>query len=116
MAPEVMNCGLASTSSDMWSVGVVAYTLLSGGKSPFYCGSRYRTMARTLSCEYDLTIPELEHISPQAKDLVTKLLVTDSTQRYVPVPVPVPVPFRIVIISPSHVQYLKLKFLWFGSG
>ena len=81
MAPEVMNCSLASTSSDMWSVGVVAYTLLSGGKSPFYCGSRYRTMARTLSCEYDLTIPELEHISPQAKDLVTKLLVKDNTQR-----------------------------------
>ena len=82
MAPEVMNCGLATTSSDMWSVGVVAYMLLSGGKSPFYCGSRYRTMARSLSCEYDLGIPEMEHISPQAKDLVTKLLVIDSTQRY----------------------------------
>ena len=82
MAPEVMNCGLATTRSDMWSVGVVAYMLLSGGKSPFYCGSRYRTMARSLSCEYDLGIPEMENISPQAKDLVTKLLVTDSTQRY----------------------------------
>jgi len=55
MAPEVMNCGQATTMSDMWSVGVVAYMLLSGGKSPFYCGSRYRTMARSLSCEYDLT-------------------------------------------------------------
>ena len=84
MAPEVMNCGLATTSSDMWSVGVVAYMLLSGGKSPFYCGSRYRTMARSLSCEYDLGIPEMEHISPQAKDLVTKLLVIDSKQRYAP--------------------------------
>ena len=82
MAPEVMNCGQATTSSDMWSVGAVAYTLLSGGKSPFYCGSRYRTMARSLSCQYDLAIPELEHISPQAKDLVTKLLVKDNTKRY----------------------------------
>ena len=82
MAPEVMNCSQATTSSDMWSVGAVAYTLLSGGKSPFYCGSRYRTMARSLSCQYDLAIPELEHISPQAKDLVTKLLVKDNTKRY----------------------------------
>ena len=83
MAPEVMDCKVATTSSDMWSVGVLAYMLLSGGKSPFYCGSRYRTMARSLSCDYDLEIPEMEHISPQAKDLVTKLLVTDVTERYV---------------------------------
>lgn len=82
MAPEVMDCKVATTSSDMWSVGVLAYMLLSGGKSPFYCGSRYRTMARSLSCDYDLEIPEMEHISPQAKDLVTKLLVTDVTKRY----------------------------------
>ena len=40
MAPEVMNCQGASPASDMWSAGVVAYQLLSGGKSPFYCGSR----------------------------------------------------------------------------
>ena len=40
MAPEVMNCKVATTRSDMWSVGVVAYMLLTGGKSPFYDGSR----------------------------------------------------------------------------
>ena len=99
MAPEVMNCGQATTMSDMWSVGVVAYMLLSGGKSPFYCGSRYRTMARSLSCEYDLGIPEMEHISPQAKDLVTKLLVIDSTQRYALCSEPY---CHIVITSPIY--------------
>ena len=41
MSPEVMNCKTASTSADMWSVGVVTYMLLTGGKSPFYDGSRY---------------------------------------------------------------------------
>eukprot|EP00092_Neocalanus_flemingeri_P028870 GFUD01031348.1.p1 GENE.GFUD01031348.1~~GFUD01031348.1.p1 ORF type:complete len:678 (-),score=184.77 GFUD01031348.1:119-2152(-) len=81
MAPEVMNCKSASPSSDMWSVGVVAYMLLSGGKSPFYCGSRYRTMARSLSCEYDLNIPELSHTSAEAKDLVENLLISDPTKR-----------------------------------
>ena len=40
MAPEVMNCRVAGTSSDMWSLGVVTFMLLSGGKSPFYSGSR----------------------------------------------------------------------------
>jgi len=81
MAPEVMNCKSASTASDMWSVGVVAYMLLSGGKSPFYSGSRYRTMARSLSCEYDLNIPELSHTSEHAKDLVRNLLITDPSER-----------------------------------
>jgi len=41
MSPEVMNCKHASTSADMWSAGVVTYMLLTGGKSPFYDGSRY---------------------------------------------------------------------------
>ena len=40
MAPEVMNCLVAGPASDMWSVGVVSYMLLAGGKSPFYSGSR----------------------------------------------------------------------------
>ena len=40
MAPEVMNCRVAGPASDMWSVGVVTYMLLAGGKSPFYSGSR----------------------------------------------------------------------------
>ena len=35
-----MNCKTASRSSDMWSAGVVSYMLLTGGKSPFYDGSR----------------------------------------------------------------------------
>ena len=37
---QVMNCKTAGTSSDMWSAGVVSYMLLTGGKSPFYDGSR----------------------------------------------------------------------------
>ena len=37
---QVMNCKTAGTSSDMWSAGAVSYMLLTGGKSPFYDGSR----------------------------------------------------------------------------
>ena len=32
MAPEVMNCTRASFNTDMWSVGVILYMMLSGGK------------------------------------------------------------------------------------
>ena len=65
MAPEVMNCKTATFSADMWSAGVVTYMLLTGGKSPFYGGSRYKTMAKSLSCEYDLDIHELSHTSEE---------------------------------------------------
>ena len=81
MAPEVMNCKTATFSADMWSAGVVTYMLLTGGKSPFYGGSRYKTMAKSLSCEYDLDIPELSHTSEEAKDVVRHLLLTDQTER-----------------------------------
>ena len=53
MSPEVMNCKKASTSADMWSVGVVTYMLLTGGKSPFYDGSRLVTL--------NLSSPGQEH-------------------------------------------------------
>mgnify|MGYP002629477896 CR=1 FL=1 len=36
MAPELVSCKSASTGSDMWSVGVVAYMLLSGQQSLRY--------------------------------------------------------------------------------
>jgi len=81
MAPEVINCQPASTASDMWSAGVVVYMLLSGGVSPFYQGSRPRTLSRALSCQYDLSIPELSHTSPEALDLVRCLLVKDPDTR-----------------------------------
>eukprot|EP00090_Calanus_glacialis_P031250 TRINITY_DN51362_c0_g1_i1.p1 TRINITY_DN51362_c0_g1~~TRINITY_DN51362_c0_g1_i1.p1 ORF type:complete len:119 (+),score=19.75 TRINITY_DN51362_c0_g1_i1:38-358(+) len=38
-------------------------------------------MAKSLSCEYDLDIPELSHTSEEAKDVVRHLLLTDQTER-----------------------------------
>ena len=49
MSPEVMNCRIAQTSADMWSAGVVTYMLLTGGKSPFYDGSRYHSVFLSIS-------------------------------------------------------------------
>ena len=59
---------------DMWGVGVIAYLLVSGGQSPFWGGNRYRTMAKTLSCDYTMDLPNFEHISENGKDFISKLL------------------------------------------
>ena len=56
-------------------VGVIAFMLITGGKSPFYAGSRFKTIARILSCQYGLeTLPELAHISSEAKAFIRNLM------------------------------------------
>ena len=35
MSPEVLRCDHASSASDMWSSGVLIYTMISGGILPF---------------------------------------------------------------------------------
>ena len=59
----------------MWGVGVIAYLLVSGGVSPFWGGNRYRTMAKTLSCDYTMDTQNFLKISDNAKDFITGLLV-----------------------------------------
>ena len=54
MSPEVMRCSHASTASDMWSLGVILYMMLSGGVSPFWAGSEYRTQRRVIRGIYNL--------------------------------------------------------------
>ena len=78
MSPEVMDCKFASPASDMWGVGVIAYLLVSGGVSPFWGGNRYRTMAKTLSCDYTFDLPNFETISENAQNFISSLLVLES--------------------------------------
>ena len=61
----------------MFSLGVVLYTLLSGGLSPFYCSTRVATFRRVLRSDYDLEVSQLEQCSAQAKELLQHLLVAE---------------------------------------
>ena len=51
LAPEMIECTYATFASDAWSVGVLSYMLVTGGKSPFYAGNRFKTV-RSLKPTY----------------------------------------------------------------
>ena len=42
-------------------------------------------MAKTLTCDYTLDLPNFEHISPHGKDFISKLLVLDPKVGPIPV-------------------------------
>jgi len=81
MSPEVMDCKHASPASDMWSLGATAFQLLSGGVAPFWAGNKYRTMARTIKCQFDFSSPNFQLVSPTAIDFIRKLLVLEPEKR-----------------------------------
>ena len=81
MSPEVMDAKSASVASDMWSLGALTYFLLSGGLPPFWARNKYRTMARTISAQYDFTSPNFELVSETAIDFIKKLLVLEPEKR-----------------------------------
>ena len=74
VSPEVISYEPVSTTSDMWSVGVVCYVLLSG-LSPFMGDSDVETFANISGIAYDFDDEAFDNISEEAKDFIRKLLV-----------------------------------------
>lgn len=56
VSPEVVNYDPVSFASDMWSVGVLSYTLLSG-LSPFMGDTAVETYSNVSRAEYDFDEP-----------------------------------------------------------
>ena len=67
LAPEALNCEEVSPATDLWSLGVIVYMLVSGGVSPFFSGTRLRTMVRSLKADYDINIDQMKQTSLPAK-------------------------------------------------
>jgi calcium-dependent protein kinase len=81
MAPQVLQ-GIYSSKADLWSVGVIAYMLLSASK-PFYSKRRRKLIDLIMRCDYTFETPIWkEAISADAKDFIDKLLVVDPKSRW----------------------------------
>lgn len=84
VAPEVLAMGEGnkeySSSVDMWSVGVILFILLSG-YSPFDDDNDAVLFEKIKKGNYDAEDPIWDGISPDAKDIVAKLLTVDASKR-----------------------------------
>ena len=72
MAPEIMNCTFASPLSDMWSMGVLLFMMVSGGLSPFWSGSDYGTQRKVVRADFSFDNSVFGPVSSQAKDLISR--------------------------------------------
>ncbi|EDW35555.1 GL17323 [Drosophila persimilis] len=80
VAPEVVNFDCISYGTDMWSVGVICYVLISG-LSPFMGENDIETMSNVTIAKYDFEDECFNGISPECLDFIAKLLVKDLSTR-----------------------------------
>lgn len=79
-APEVASNEPVGFYTDMWSVGVLAYILLSG-LSPFGGETDEETLKNVKKCDWNMDDPCFSKVSDDAKDFIKKLLVLDPSSR-----------------------------------
>ncbi|XP_074519393.1 myosin light chain kinase, smooth muscle-like isoform X2 [Halichoeres trimaculatus] len=76
VAPEVINYEPVGLETDVWSIGVICFILLSG-ESPFQGNSDAETLALVTAASYEFDQESFEDISDQAKDFISSLLKKD---------------------------------------
>uniref|UniRef100_A0A8C5DYB3 phosphorylase kinase n=1 Tax=Gouania willdenowi TaxID=441366 RepID=A0A8C5DYB3_GOUWI len=87
LAPEIIECSMDAghkgydTAVDIWSAGVIMYTLLAGSP-PFWHRKQTLMLRMILAGKYDFSLPEWEDRSDTIKDLISRMLVVDPKQRY----------------------------------
>ncbi|NXS80430.1 MYLK2 kinase, partial [Erpornis zantholeuca] len=80
LSPEVVNYEQVSYSTDMWSMGVITYMLLSG-LSPFLGDDDTETLNNVLAANWYFDEETFETVSDEAKDFVSNLIIKDKSAR-----------------------------------
>ncbi|KAM5193033.1 death-associated protein kinase 1 [Mantella aurantiaca] len=80
VAPEIVNYEPLGLESDMWSIGVITYILLSGA-SPFLGETKQETLANISAVSYEFEDEFFSSTSDLAKDFIRRLLVKDPKKR-----------------------------------
>ncbi|XP_067271965.1 myosin light chain kinase, smooth muscle isoform X2 [Pseudorasbora parva] len=80
VAPEVINFEPVGLATDMWSIGVICYILLSG-ESPFQGESDTETLALVTAAKWEFDEESFEDITDLAKDFISSLLSKDVRRR-----------------------------------
>ncbi|XP_017563845.1 death-associated protein kinase 2 isoform X1 [Pygocentrus nattereri] len=80
VSPEIVNYEPLGLASDMWSIGVITYILLSGA-SPFLGESKQETMANISAVNYEFDEEYFGSTSELAKSFIRQLLTKDTRKR-----------------------------------
>ncbi|KAL5571996.1 hypothetical protein UlMin_021593 [Ulmus minor] len=78
LAPEMVENKAHDYAVDNWTLGILCYEFLFG-VPPFEAETQRDTFKRIMNV--DLSFPPTPQISPEAKNLITRLLVRDSSKR-----------------------------------
>lgn len=80
VAPEIFESKYG-TAVDIWSCGVIAYMMLSGGVMPFAGNSASEIVTHARSGDIDFSSQGLQLVSVRAKEFVRALLNVDGRER-----------------------------------
>uniref|UniRef100_A0A0N5C6U2 non-specific serine/threonine protein kinase n=1 Tax=Strongyloides papillosus TaxID=174720 RepID=A0A0N5C6U2_STREA len=79
-APEIASGNPVGYFTDMWSVGVLSYILLSG-LSPFGGETDEETLKNVRNCDWNIDDSAFSGISDEAKDFIRRLLIAEPEKR-----------------------------------
>uniref|UniRef100_A0A3Q1GHI7 Protein kinase domain-containing protein n=1 Tax=Acanthochromis polyacanthus TaxID=80966 RepID=A0A3Q1GHI7_9TELE len=79
-APEIHQCDMVSTVTDMWSVGVLAYVLLSG-LNPFTAETNQQMIDNISNAAYSYDDESFKQVSVEALDFTDRLMTKERKHR-----------------------------------
>ncbi|MGH0142986.1 UNVERIFIED_CONTAM: hypothetical protein FKN15_017300 [Acipenser sinensis] len=83
VAPEILNYEPIRISTDMWSIGVLAYVMLTG-ESPFLGDNKQETFLNISQVNVDYSQDVFEGVSDLAVDFIKSLLISSKNMSRIP--------------------------------